>query len=182
MRTSSPSRAPSRHSNPSFGAVIPIGSLSLPSGVRHTVAAMSDLAVHEVLVSARNGMERDGFDMNRYGCHEGSCGSPRCAVGWVVWESGFRGSVLVLSIDGDTDPVRLKAWDALWRVRPCEPNCEPERLTPLERVEAVAWVLWDRSNTDGEVFAWFDRAIAATAPEPADPLPDADLLEAVAYG
>lgn len=128
------------------------------------------MGTHEVLVAARNGMERDGWDVGE--CAEGAgCGTPRCALGWVAFCSHPQADVWDVVLDH-----HRQALEALWEAAPADARVHQcDRVHHIAyRVEDVAFALDTRQGVDGEVpdaiADWFDRAIAETAPPPADPL------------
>jgi hypothetical protein len=101
------------------------------------------MTTHEVLVKARNLIGRDGWVQRDWGAP----GGPRCAVG-VISDSGGDGA------------SRITARRA---------------VAEAAGVEDDGWggavITWNNApgRTKAEVLAAFDKAIAATAPEPPDP-------------
>ncbi len=135
------------------------------------------MTVHEVLVKARNATEQVGFDVERYGCSPNECGTPKCALGWLGWFTGYRdwpGSHLY-SYD---DPTYQACLEVLLRTAPLWPEVDREwvaeyieDMDPPEVVETLAfrWTADHRHDLDWQakwMQAWLDRAIAATAPAP----------------
>ena len=106
--------------------------------------------VHEVLVAARNLIDREGWTQNHYGrpgrgfCVYGACGAAE------------HGSALCGGY-GPAEDVMRKVLGA--------PQLAAWNDTP--------------GRTKAEVLAAFDKAIAATAPEPADPFTHEPQFEVV---
>jgi hypothetical protein len=100
------------------------------------------MTTHEVLVKARNRIERTGWTQALTGPRHG----PNCIYAACSWEAG-------------TSVGTAKAANEL------------RNALELKHPRLSLMVWNDQSSrTKEEVLAAFDKAIAATAPEPADPL------------
>jgi hypothetical protein len=124
---------------------------------------------HELLVRARNGIAREGYDVGSYALDD--CGSPRCVLGWCGVAAGIQHDFYLFRPAG----AYREALAALWECRPCDPDPEifDPTTCPAARVEDVAFQLARDNHLDpaGElaaVLAWFDNAIGLTAPPPPD--------------
>jgi hypothetical protein len=127
------------------------------------------MTAHELLVRARNGIAREGYDVGSYALDD--CGSPRCVLGWCGYLTGVQDDDDLFEPTG----AYREALAALWECRPRDPDPETFDPTtcPAGRVEDVAFQLRRDTPLDpaGElaaVLGWFDRAINLTAPSPPD--------------
>jgi hypothetical protein len=124
---------------------------------------------HDVLVKARNSIEREGFDVNLYALWGGPCGTPRCVLGWCGFHGGLADKGNEELFQDDAPSAYRSALRALWETRPAPPMDDADTLAG--KVERVAFAL-SRVHGNGTpaelrmVLAWFDKAIAVTAPEP----------------
>jgi hypothetical protein len=132
---------------------------------------------HEVLVKTRNSIAHEGYNVMTYGTYHEGCGEPRCVLGWCGLHAGMNVRLGVRSEDHNfydyNDPVYVKAMQALWETRPVEvPRTASPTYGFASAVEEVAYRLrrLARQKQLGDeleaVLAWFDAAIARTAPEP----------------
>lgn len=126
---------------------------------------------HEILVAARNGIERDGLDMGSYG--ETACGTPRCVCGWVAFAAGeFALNEHEEIADEMLEPTGEyeKAMVALLATAPARSFLPDNGV--FDSVEAIGFRLLRQETVTGDrglFTAWFDAAVNATAPPPPDP-------------